>query len=333
MPESLPGRPQAEEEPPAGAGGDERPPDAAPPRAADSPLPDLSADGTPRDGVARPLLASEALMDDLAPVKPGEAAARFLAAVVGLLLIAAAGLLPRGPGGASPWPAVVLGGIALVAAMAPASYRQRAIALLVVGLLLAALGLRGVGPASGMATGGEIWGFFRFLAATTLPAALLFRARYRAYAKARWILAASFVAAVPFLVRTAAMLAGAELDWWHLGAVAGAVAILASLAGFMGAETTAAGTYTALGVIVALTAQLALERLTAGGAWSDAASLPGAARAAIGFAVAAVLASFGLFQVFAWRFAGDARRIDVHRPVAQERPDTAPPDEDWSTRG
>ena len=177
-----------------------------------------------------------------------------------------------------------------------------------------------------------MWGFFRFLAATVLPAALLLRARYRAYARARWLLAAAFLAALPFLGHAVNLLLVDELGLAHVGAAAGAVAVLASLVGFMGSETTGAGTYTALGLVVTLSAELALESLTNAGMRASLADMGEILATTLAFAATAGLSTIGLFQVLAWRFAPDARRIDVHRTGKRDRSDEQER-EDWSTRG
>src|SRR5262249_44723408 len=129
-------------------------------RSADAtPLQRLSAAGTPpvsatrsysgdvpRETVSKPLLASEALMDDLAPGGPARRAARFWGAAlaVGWGVLAALPLLGvRAGGSQAAVPALVLAGVAFVAALARVTYRQRAVAMVTLGVLSAALGFWG----------------------------------------------------------------------------------------------------------------------------------------------------------------------------------------------
>ena len=291
------------------------------------PLPDARDDGDagppPGESVARPpLLASEALMEDLAPMEPARGAARFWCAAIGLAYLllgglSLAGLRPGGYGaGAS---AFALGAVALVAALTRIPYRQRAAAMVAIGALSTVLGLGGSGPALGIdAGGGPGWGAARALAAAALPAALVFRARYRAYAGARWLLVAAFAATLPFVGHTIARLVLGEPGLDQVGSVAVLIAVASSLIGFMGAETTSAGTYLAAAVVLALTGDLAL----AGLAPLDPVSLGDAAAvlaSATAFAATSAFTCVGLFQILAWRLAADARRIDLHPPPKESR--------------
>jgi hypothetical protein len=293
----------------------------------------LPPDAGPISGMVsvtrKPLLASEALMNELAPVEPLRREARAWAAGVGAasLVIGAlpvVGLLPGGMPAAVPW--FVTGAISLVAAITPVSYRQRAVAMVVLGLLSGVVALQGANGALTVGDGGMFWGVTRLLGAVALPAALLFRARYRAYRGARIALGAAICLSLPFAIHTAlGLLAPVGL------ATAGEVAVLfvlaGSFAGFMSAETTAAGAYMAPTAVVVLALDVALRGMRHGpllGVVSDAAALIGAS----------ALASLGLFQILAWRFAADARRIDLHPPPRESRPPTSERDaaSDWSTR-
>jgi hypothetical protein len=283
-----------------------------------------------------PLLASEALMEDLAPLEPSREQARFWCAAVGLSLVGL-GTLPllglRDGGLSAALPAFVFGGVALVAALARVSYRKRAVAMLIIGLLSVLTGLGGTGPAAGLSVEGSGAGLARILAATALPAALLFRARYRAYKGARWLLGAGFVLALPFISLTVLRLFSFGMDLPSAGAVLALVALAVSLVGFMGSETTGAGTYVGLGVVFGLAADLALcafGRQSAAGTLERAAD---AGMALAAFSAATGLSALGLFQVLAWRFSSDARRIDIHA-TSKEGPRRRrdPSAMDWSTR-
>jgi hypothetical protein len=268
-------------------------------------------------------------MDDLAPVQPARRKARLWCAGVGgaSLLVGALpllGLLPGGTQAAVPW--LVTGAIAVVAGVTPVTYRQRAVAMVVLGLLSGVVALQGAGGALMRADGGPPWGLARLFAAVALPAALLFRARYRAYAGARVFLGTALCIGLPFAVHSVLGLFG-PVGVATAGMVAALGVLLGSLAGFMGSETTGAGTYLAPATVVTLTLDLALR-----GLWKG--PLLGVATDAIAFGGAAALAGLGVFQILAWRFAADARRIDLHpiprpsRPPSSERD----PASDWSTR-
>jgi hypothetical protein len=277
----------------------------------------------------KPLLASEALMEELAPLEPLRQEARIWAAGVGgaSLLFGAlpiVGLLPGGTPAALPW--FVTGAIALVAALTPVSYRQRAVAMVVLGLLSGLVALQGANGALMRADGAPVWGLARLAGAVALPAALLFRARYRAYRGARVALGAALGLSLPFGVHMVFELLG-PVSVATAGAVAVLFVLAGSLAGFMGGETTGAGAYMAPTAVVVLAADLALRGLARSpmlGVITDALALAGGAG----------LASLGLFQILAWRFAADARRIDLHSPARESTPPASDRDaaSDWSTR-
>ncbi len=302
----------------------------AAPAVLESSTPIAAPPTTPPPRIARkPLLASEALMEDLAPVEPAARAARAWCAGVGAasLLFGAlplVGLLPGGTQAAIPW--LVTGVIAVVAGVLPVTYRLRAVAMVVLGLLSGIVALQGAGGALMQADGGAAWALARLVAAVALPAALLFRARYRAYAGARVFLGTALFMSLPFGVHTVLSLFGA-MGVATAGAVAVLFVLLGSFAGFMGAETTGAGTYMAPATVVVLALELLLRGLTPG-------PLLGVATGAVAFGGAAALAALGVFQILAWRFAADARLIDLHsspRSSMPPRSDREPPS-DWSTR-
>jgi hypothetical protein len=280
--------------------------------------------------VKKPLLASEALIEDLAPIEPAKRTAKLWCAALaagffalgGLTLV---GLAPGGPSAAAP--EIALGCIALVAAIGRLAYQQRAAVMILLGLLSAAVGFGG----AAVTPGDRGWGLLRTLAAIALPGALLFRARYRAYAKARWILGAAFAASLPFAVYSIARVAGLATELEVIGASLSVVAIGASLLGFTGSETTGGGAAAALGVIIALATDVALSALL--GSYA-AGSLTGVAQvvaASVGFAGTAAVAALGLYQILASRFAADARRINLHAKPKDAKP-RQPSSSDWSTK-
>lgn len=286
-----------------------------------------------RDLVAKPLLASEVLIEELAPVEPGRRAARLWCAALafGFTLLGALSLLGVRAGGLrTAVPSFVLGALALLEAALPVPYRQRATAMVILGVLAAMLGLRGAGPAMNLWVAGEGWGLLRLVAAVALPAALLFRAQYRAYRPARWILAGAFACAMPYAAYAVSMLLGpGSFGLARVGAIAALAAIGLSLLGFMGAETTGAGTYTSPGIVVALPVEFALTVLGRGEPIS-AALLTETVASAIALAGTCATASLGLFQMLAWRLAADARRIDLHAKPAGDPPTLGRSGEDWS---
>jgi hypothetical protein len=280
----------------------------------------------------KPLLASEALMEDLAPVEPMKLKARVWCAGLGvtyllLAILPLARLRPGGPEAAAP-PAV-LGAIALVAAATRVTYRQRAVAMVVLGLLSAVVGLGDVDATLSVAAGGIGWSLARSVTAIAIPAALFFRARYRAYARARIFLAAALVASLPYAVH---LVLGfrADVDPVSIASFVAAGAIVASASGFMGSETTGAGSWIAGFLILALGAELLTRGLFGGR--SSVEYLVQVGAFTLTFLTASALAGLGLFQILAWRFAADARRIDIHSRPAE--PVDEPSDDgssDWMT--
>ena len=307
-----------------------------------------------------PLLASQALIEDLAPVEPLGQHARILCVVAGVLfaLFGALSLL-----GAQLHhhpalvPSLVVGAVTLFAAVARVTYRKRAVAMVALGAIVAGLGIAGTGPAQGIAEGGAVWSLLRFVAATALPAALLFRARYRAFEGARLLLGLAFLTALPYGIHALGLVIDPVSGIAQLGAILALVLLVAGLPGFMGSETTAAGSFTAPAMIAAFALQAGLQRLGAlvPGTLSEvfgvvetvhedgeivhaipalstsAATLRDALVTAIAFAASALLSALGLFQILAWKFAPAARKIDVRRlpEEVEERPSI----EEWSTRG
>ena len=288
---------------------------------------------SPSERLSRPLLASEALMEDLAPVEPAGDSARIWCAALGagFAVVGALPLLGVRPGGlTAAVPPLVIGAIALITALVRVTYRQRAVAMVVLGLLSGVVDLGGTRAALAAGAGGVGWSLSRLVPAIALAAALIFRSRYRAYGGARVFLGAALVTAIPFAIHAAIGFSNG-FGPGQIGAVIALSAIAASLTGFMGSETTGAGPYVAWGIVLAFAAELGLRALWAPGALRTPINILHISVAATAFAGAAALAAFGLFQIAAWRFAADARRINLHPPAShpKARPDS---DGDWSSR-
>jgi len=200
-------------------------------------------------------------------------------------------------------------GALLAVALLPFPYGLRAGVAALLGAALMALGVRGAGPLAGLAIdGGTDRDVLRLLALSALPAALLFRAHYRAYHPARWVLALALALALPFAIGELVLaFDGSVAPVARIAATANVLAISIGLLGFMGEGTTGAGSIGASLVLVALSAELAVREFTPL-ASADIGLLTYAATA-VGTACASLLASVGLFQLLAAALAGDARRL------------------------
>lgn len=258
-------------------------------------------------------------MDDLAPVKPGREAARKWCAALGAgaVLLGSLPLLGLRPGGwAAAIPSYVLGVTAMTASLLRIRYGQRALVMTAIGVLAAVLGFEGSGPAASLGDGEVLPGVLRLVAAAILPAALLFRSRYRAFRGARWILLAGYVAALPFAVDAIAELTRGTDPAREIGAGLGLAALAAAFTGFMGSETTGAASYTAFGIIGALSLDRGIElatRAPLGDLLARWEPLGSAALAMATFAGTASIIALGLFQILATRFAATARRINLYQ--------------------
>lgn len=191
--------------------------------------------------------------------------------------------------------------------IAPVSYSMRATTMLALGVSLLLEGLLGLGPVAALRHAGEatFWELSRFLACVSLPAALLFRAHYRAYPRARLLLGWGLAFALPFVIRSGYIIVlGNEVA---ARVVAGATVgtVLLSLVGFMGAGTTAMSTVWAVSLLLALSLDIAAR-------WFWLGSSPGSHLVtALAFLASSALSSVGVFQLLAATFACDARKIDV----------------------
>ncbi len=281
-----------------------------------------------------PHLASKALLDDLAPIEPARNAARRWCVGMGLAFMAYGALpaLHLRPGGLNAGlPSLVLGGVALVAGLSPVTYRLRALSMVVLGLLSGILGLAGMGKMLATAAGGLGWSLARLIPAIVLSAALLFRARYRAYAGARVFLAIALASSAPFVAHAIMSLLHG-FAWAEVGTIVALIAIFSSLTGFMGAETIGAGPFLAYGTVVVFAVEMMLHALFGRHAPRTAFGILDVVMAASAFGGASMLAGLGLFQIAAWRFAADAaQRIDIHSGRAEPTKERESGDS-WSTR-
>ncbi|HEY2513819.1 MAG TPA: hypothetical protein VGI39_23285, partial [Polyangiaceae bacterium] len=230
-----------------------------------------------------PVLASDILREEVAPRAPARRAVRLalLAFASTFFAGAAAEALGRIQLDA---PLALAGavGTALVATFAaimPLPYSARAVLAAAAGATPLVLGVQHLGPLAALGEGGLGRATAMAAMSTLLPAALIFRARYRAYRGARTLLAAALLLSVPAIVLLAlAFFGGGELAPRVLAAV-GVLAGAAATLGFMGPETSAGCAEWAglvVGVQAALPAWRALQAAWAGedaamAAWTAAA--------------------------------------------------------------
>jgi hypothetical protein len=261
---------------------------------------------------AKLVLASEALKEDLAPLQPGKALARWIQLGTGIAfaLLGAAIRGGIGPQEGAPDPASITfaGAGALTAiSILPFQYTLRAALGLFLGCALMFLGLRGFGPLGGLAHDGDIYrDLARLVTMTCLPAALMFRAHYRAYRRARLVLAAALLLSLPFAFGDVLLAADASAPLVaRAAAVLGSMVLLCSLFGFMGADTTGAGMVWAPLVLFFVAGSLALREFTPLADHTDGRLLY--ATTATGMLCTAIVASSGLYQLLAAALATDAR--------------------------
>jgi hypothetical protein len=293
---------------------------------------DSSRNGPASDAPSKPVLASEALMDDVAPVEPAKRAAQAACVAFGVTAFASAALAEAGLRAAhrlDSVASVVLGVVGLVAALSRAPYRQRAVSMLVLGTLSAVLGLADLGPTPGLSAPSALTGALRLLAGVAVAGALLFRSHYRAFGGARWALALSLGLAAPFVVQRVLHLSSASgVGWLEAADALALVALLASFGGFMGSESTGAGSIIGPLLLTALGFELGAFELRASQALEGA--LAKALLGSVAYVAAAGLVALGVFQLLAARFTQDARRIDVRKTIEPPpQPPESRPASDW----
>jgi hypothetical protein len=255
----------------------------------------------------RLVLASEALREDLAPIEPGETTCRLTVGGIAVALALLGVALNGARGTLGPASGLAYASATATAALAllPFSYTLRAIGIAALGLLMMGLGITTQGPLAGVGLGSSVpLELARLVTVTLLPGALLFRGRYRAYPRARWLLGAALIASIPFAVgRCIAGFSPDTLLADRATAALNVAVILAGLFGFMGSNTTAGGSVWAALVLGVLSLDIALRGLSREtGHWLALGS------AAVGAACAATLTALGSYHLLAKWMASDARK-------------------------
>lgn len=267
--------------------------------------------GEPERPPSRLVLASEALKEDLAPSRPGAHVGRILigALSVSLALLGISLRTGTGPGSGVDPASLAFTAAAATAAVAalPFTYEVRAGAVAMLGLGLMVLGSLGLGPAASASEGG-LHSAARFAGVGVLPAALLFRARYRAYPKARVVLAMALLIALPFVVtRGLAATDPALASLERASALGTAACALASLFGFMGYYTTGGSAVWAAVLLCVGSADVAMQDIMKNYPW-----LPAIA-GAVGTACAATLMTLGVYHLLSRCLSADARNQTATR--------------------
>jgi hypothetical protein len=270
----------------------------------------------------KPVLASELLVDEVAPLEPARSACRVWLilmaagwAAVGLVLELGAGVPEQRLDAAT----VSFGTAAVVAALAllPLPYRARATLVLAAGGLLMSLGLRGLGPLGGLVVdGGEGRDLVRLMALAVLPAALGVRARYPTYRPSRWLLVAVAACAAPFLALELLLCVNPAVD--PLIGIVSALSVGvvgSSLAGLSSDRLTRGGPAWAWAILLLLPAGIALRELTPlGGEDTGLWTYP---LTAFAMFLAGLKTSLGAYQLLADWVAPKARasaRLARHGP-------------------
>ncbi|WP_394841589.1 hypothetical protein LZC95_31500 [Pendulispora brunnea] len=278
----------------------------------------------PRALIKPPVLASDILREEVAPMAPAQRAMRIwlLGFALAFAAVGVASRLGFGPSSLNVLTgSLATAAVALLATFLPAPYAARASLAIVAGVVPLGLGAMGEGPLAALGFEGGLRGTAGLVLITLLPGSLLFRARYRAFRVARIILALTILLSVPALVSIGmGALDGATPLLLRIANGAALLASLTAFCGFMGEETTGGCGGWALLVIFAQAARLGLHTLGKGselyGHW-------GFVVGAIGVFAAGVLVAFAIFQLLAVAFARQARKVDVHRivgPGAEDRP-------------
>jgi hypothetical protein len=269
-----------------------------------------------------PVLASEALLRDLAPAKPAPTALRYVAASIGLLGALLVAVLTGTERGGVPFE-VALVALALLS-LPPMPYAARAASVVTVsgsGLLLAV--------ATHPDAAARRLMLLLLVPITLLGTGLFFRAFHRASALARALVVLGITAGIVFLVMSGALsnLTMTDTAWqsWmpRLIGVPFGMLLMLSLLAFMDARTTAGSAIWGTCVLVfhALYTYLALLREM----WPKGATSPDLSRVRVDVLVAELctpmftaLLVLGLAQVLSSTMAhaiGQAERKIAQRPT------------------
>jgi len=263
-----------------------------------------------RTPVARPILASETLLEEIAPLQPAKTLIRYWLAgssfvfFVSGLLHSQGMLLPK----SSAIHAFIVGMLAVLLAGLPIPYKARAAASIAIGLSIIVAGLCHAGLLSHLIGGRDsgFWELLRMVAATALPATLLFRARYRAYRGARYALIVGLMLALPTAIHESLdTFSGSMTE--RITSAAVMLSLLGSLLGFMGTGTTGASTLWAYAVVVSLGLDIAARALLP----TQPHEAMNHAHTSVMFILSCLLIAYGIFEFLAVVFAKDARRTDV----------------------
>jgi hypothetical protein len=268
----------------------------------------------------RPLLASEVLRDDAAPVHPGRTAVRIWLAVAALVLAGLGWAFHRGAGvpGLSTESALqsfAAAGAFSAIALLPFPYGVRALLSLLVATVAMLLGLRGAGPLAGLAVdGGLARDITRLVAVVALAGALMFRARYAEFTRSRALLLGAFAIAVPFVIAEGALVGdigvALSLRAW---AALNALVVIASLLALLPAAAGIGSDALAALVLVLVPGEIAIRAWTplAGPDTGDF-TYP---LTAVAFTAVCLPASLGLFQLVSAALAPEARAETGRRPA------------------
>lgn len=276
-----------------------------------------------------PLLASEALREEIAPLQPGREQSRIWIGLIALALIALGLGLRSGIGipavrADAATIALSAAGALVAVAVLPFPYALRAAVALIMGASLMVMGLRMEGPLAGLTVDGNTQRTVaRLVTITVLPAALLFRSRYPTFRRAKVILAVALAVAGPFLVLETMLALDPAAHWPARAAAIGSVALsMTALFGFMGQGTTGWGGLWSPLLIAGLAAGVGLRELTLADTSTGFMTYPATA---LGLLCAAALTSLGLFQLMAFFWAPTARKLPVVRPMESEAPPPSSP--------
>jgi hypothetical protein len=271
--------------------------------------------------VEPPVLASQMLRDEVAPIAPARRLVRVLLSAFAAFfaLVAAAAWTGLAP----PLPGLVAGAVATsllagIAAAVPAPYAGRAGGAAFTGVAPLLLGALGLGPLAAIGYEGTGRALAALVPATALAGALIFRGRYRALREARLVLALALVACAPAVW----FLAASALDVQaplaaRLADAALVVSASTAFFGFMGAETTAGCAIWAGLVLTVHAGRIAAAAWTLSAPRFDVRSFM---LASAGDLAASSLAAFALYQLLAVAFGERARQVDVHQ-IASREPD------------
>lgn len=278
-----------------------------------------------------PILASDILRDEIAPVAPAQKliilwSILFSVAFASAAIFSWVGLTTDTVLVGSAITAVA----AALAALLPAPYGLRALLAATAGLIPLALGVYGSGPLAAMRSRGNLIDIATLVALTFLPGVLLFRSRYRAFLIARILLGVALVLSLPAEIGFAmtALDEGAPLLVRAANGVV-FVGVLGAASGFMGAETTGFGAFWGALIVTVHSAGMAARGLPAlsdpPSTWISEKHL-GFFAAGFGEWLAATLAAHAIFQLFAAFLAKQARKVDVHRIVGPSAETESAPD-------